>query len=245
MFGALFSKLLRVHRIFSSVFDKVVITDWELARVILALAGGFAVVLGIFTGVGAYSQVHTETQGPEYNPVTDKMVTTVYHTCGATSDDNDGSAGLASLAVINIMYALLLMGGVWLALSLSGVQVPALNDSQSVGFTIYWTSIVMLLTQPVVLLFGREELDARYFVEALQAFLLHLTALMLLFAPRIYNVATEKHLSLTAASNYSTGGGSRGGGAATGTSTLGKSSTGTSRTGTSTATGTVSPVCVD
>ncbi|XP_076468400.1 uncharacterized protein LOC143299155 [Babylonia areolata] len=186
-FGAMFAKTFRVHQIFTRANHGLVKSKLLRDRHLLFLIGGLLVV---DSGVVCV-WVIVDPMGPHVTNLTME-----------SSEEDEDLVFLTQLTTCNsahlqkwmgAFYAykgLLLLFGVYMAWETRHVKIPALNDSQYIGFNVY---NVVLMSVCVVVLSNilSSQPTLAYAIDSAFMFLSTTVTLCLLFVPKIYVIVTS------------------------------------------------------
>ncbi|CAB3241366.1 unnamed protein product [Arctia plantaginis] len=145
-FGAMFSKTWRVHSIFTDVkLNKKVIKDYQLFMVVGVL---LAIDLAIMTTWQVSDPFYraTKQMDPYPHPTSEDIVIV---------QENEYCQSERMTIFIGIIYAykgLLLVFGAFLAWETRHVSIPALNDSQHIGMSVYNVLMMCIAGAAITLL---------------------------------------------------------------------------------------------
>ncbi|GAB0099335.1 gamma-aminobutyric acid type B receptor subunit 2 [Sergentomyia squamirostris] len=183
-FGSMFAKTYRVHRIFtrsgSSVCKDKMLQDTQLISLVCALLllDGLVVTLWIVTDP---MERHLNNLSLEISSI-DRSV--VYQPQVEVCRSQHSSSWLGALYAYK---GLLLVVGVYMAWETRHVKIPALNDSQYIGVSVY--SVVITSAIVVVLANLISERVTLAFITIAALILTSTTAtLCLLFLPKLYDI---------------------------------------------------------
>ncbi|XP_075987240.1 gamma-aminobutyric acid type B receptor subunit 2 isoform X2 [Anticarsia gemmatalis] len=177
-FGAMFSKTWRVHSIFTDVkLNKKVIKDYQLFMVVGVL---LAIDLAIMTTWQVSDPFYraTKQMDPYPHPTSEDIVIV---------QENEYCQSERMTIFIGIIYAykgLLLVFGAFLAWETRHVSIPALNDSQHIGMSVY-NVLMMCIAGAAITLVLQDHKDALFIIIAVFIIFCTTGTLCLVFVPKL------------------------------------------------------------
>ncbi|XP_022836401.1 gamma-aminobutyric acid type B receptor subunit 2-like isoform X3 [Spodoptera litura] len=177
-FGAMFSKTWRVHSIFTDVkLNKKVIKDYQLFMVVGVL---LAIDLAIMTTWQVSDPFYraTKQMDPYPHPSSEDIVIV---------QENEYCQSERMTIFIGIIYAykgLLLVFGAFLAWETRHVSIPALNDSQHIGLSVY-NVLIMCIMGAAITLVLQDHKDALFVLIAIFIIFCTTGTLCLVFVPKL------------------------------------------------------------
>ncbi|CAN8020607.1 unnamed protein product [Ixodes persulcatus] len=183
-FGAMFSKIWRVHRITTMSkseskglsFQKV--ESWKLYGMVGAMVLIDAVILTAWQLVDPMKRELEifPLENPEMSDEDIKIEPALEH-CESKNH-------AIWLGVMYSYKGLLLIFGIFLAYETRSVKIKQLNDSRLVGMSIYNVVVLCLITAPVTLVIGSQQ-DATFAFVALAIIFCSFLSMALIFVPKI------------------------------------------------------------
>jgi ABC-type branched-subunit amino acid transport system substrate-binding protein len=178
LFAPMFAKLWRVYRIFGQKQIRAVkVTDAQLFEVVALLLAVDAVMVGAWNAA-APQRVAVTTLPPTPTDNPNLLVSVRQEEC-------DSSLDSVFYPLLITAKAALLVFGSFLAYRTREVKIKALNDAKWIGMSVYTTSLIALLTLPVVFLVGNDSADAIYVLMSGPSVIIVATATALLFVPKL------------------------------------------------------------
>ncbi|XP_026733435.1 gamma-aminobutyric acid type B receptor subunit 2 [Trichoplusia ni] len=177
-FGAMFSKTWRVHSIFTDVkLNKKVIKDYQLFMVVGVL---LVIDLAIMTTWQVSDPFYraTKQMDPYPHPTSEDIVIV---------QENEYCQSERMTIFIGIIYAykgLLLVFGAFLAWETRHVSIPALNDSQHIGLSVY-NVLIMCIMGAAITLVLQDHKDALFVLIAIFIIFCTTGTLCLVFVPKL------------------------------------------------------------
>lgn len=177
-FGAMFSKTWRVHSIFTDVkLNKKVIKDYQLFMVVGVL---LCIDLAIMTTWQVSDPFYraTKQMDPYPHPTSEDIVIV---------QENEYCQSERMTIFIGIIYAykgLLLVFGAFLAWETRHVSIPALNDSQHIGMSVY-NVLMMCIAGAAITLVLQDHKDALFIIIAVFIIFCTTGTLCLVFVPKL------------------------------------------------------------
>ncbi len=188
-FGAMFSKIWRVHRLATkSKTDPKTrnVVPWKLWVAVGCLLGVDLVLLTIWSVVDPLRRhVHNFVKEPSPDPDDDVEIQPQLEHCKSNHHN----------LWLGIMYAykgLQLVLGLFLAYETRSVKLKQINDSRFVGMAIYNVVILCMITAPVILVIGNQQNAAFCFVSLANVFCCYLS-MALIFLPKIVFIRQHAH----------------------------------------------------
>merc|ERR1719412_449894 len=189
-FGAMFSKIWRVHRL--STKNKAdsskarPVVPWKLWVAVSGLLSLDLALLIIWFAVDPLvRQVHNFPKIPSENPEEDVEIQPQMEHCKSQHHT----------VWLGIMYAykgLQLVLGMFLSYETRSVKLKQINDSRLVGMAIYNVAILCMITAPVMLVIGNQQNAAFCFVSLANVFCCYLS-MALIFIPKITFIRQHAH----------------------------------------------------
>lgn len=183
-FGAMFSKIWRVHRLTTKSkseskglsFQRV--ESWKLYGMVGGLVLVDAVILSAWQLVDPM-QRHLEVFPLEPPALSDEDVR-----IEPALEHCESRNHAIWLGVMYSYKGLLLIFGIFLAYETRSVKIKQLNDSRLVGMSIYNVVVLCLITAPVTLVIGSQQ-DATFAFVALAIIFCSFLSMALIFVPKI------------------------------------------------------------
>lgn len=183
-FGAMFSKIWRVHRLTTKSkseskgisFQKV--ESWKLYGMVGAMVLIDAVILT------AWQLVDPMKRELEIFPLEDPEMSDEDIKIEPALEHCESKNHAIWLGVMYSYKGLLLIFGIFLAYETRSVKIKQLNDSRLVGMSIYNVVVLCLITAPVTLVIGSQQ-DATFAFVALAIIFCSFLSMALIFVPKI------------------------------------------------------------
>ncbi|KAK2573860.1 Gamma-aminobutyric acid type B receptor subunit 2 [Acropora cervicornis] len=176
-FGAMFTKTWRVHAIFKSISPKKkVIRDEHLLLIVLILVFVDVLYLSLWTGIEPMQTGYLEL-GEKKRMEDDKEIIPVVQHCESENISY-------WLGAVYGFKGLLLLFGVFLAWETRGVTIPALNDSKSIGMSVYNVVILSILGVAITS-FIKEHQNATFTITAFFTIVCTTLTLFFVFVPKV------------------------------------------------------------
>ncbi|MES1913654.1 MAG: hypothetical protein MHM6MM_005826 [Cercozoa sp. M6MM] len=193
-FSAIMAKLWRVRRIFNRMLEAVKVTDLQLFLIVLACTVSMVIFLAVFESIDPVSST-TETLGYTYDASRDVIVQQVVTRC--TSEHET-----AHRIVTSSVLAVLLLVSFIFAYEVREIEIPALNDSREVASATFMSCVIAIVSLTVVFVVDKNDVNARFGIEAMSLFAMHFSVLAMLYFRRCVLVMTGRHTSELHASNH-------------------------------------------
>lgn len=188
-FGAMFSKIWRVHRLATkSKTDAKTrnVVPWKIWAAVGFLVAIDLVLLVTWSIVDPLTrQVHHFPKEPSPDPDDDVEIQPQLEHCKSNHHT----------VWLGIMYGykgLQLVLGLFLAYETRSVKLKQINDSRYVGMAIYNVVILCMITAPVILVIGNQQNAAFCFVSLANVFCCYLS-MALVFIPKIVFIRQHAH----------------------------------------------------
>jgi len=188
-FGAMFSKIWRVHRLTTkNKSDSKIrnVVPWKLWAAVGGLLAIDLILLITWSIVDPLRrQVHNFAKIESDDPEDDIEIQPQLEHCKSTHHT----------VWLGIMYAykgLQLVLGLFLAYETRSVKLKQINDSRLVGMAIYNVVILCMITAPVILVIGNQQNAAFCFVSLANVFCCYLS-MALVFIPKIIFIRAHAH----------------------------------------------------
>lgn len=176
-FGAMFTKTWRVHAIFKSISPKKkVIRDEHLLLMVLILVFVDVLYLSLWTGIEPMQTGYLELEEKKRMEDDKEIIPVVQH-CESENISY-------WLGAVYGFKGLLLLFGVFLAWETRGVTIPALNDSKSIGMSVYNVVILSILGVAITS-FIKEDQNATFTITAFFTIVCTTLTLLLVFVPKV------------------------------------------------------------
>ncbi|EEC10249.1 metabotropic GABA-B receptor subtype, putative, partial [Ixodes scapularis] len=178
-FGAMFSKIWRVHRITTmSKSESKKVESWKLYGMVGAMVLIDAVILT------AWQLVDPMKRELEIFPLEDPEMSDEDVKIEPALEHCESKNHAIWLGVMYSYKGLLLIFGIFLAYETRSVKIKQLNDSRLVGMSIYNVVVLCLITAPVTLVIGSQQ-DATFAFVALAIIFCSFLSMALIFVPKI------------------------------------------------------------
>ncbi|XP_064458756.1 gamma-aminobutyric acid type B receptor subunit 1-like isoform X2 [Ornithodoros turicata] len=178
-FGAMFSKIWRVHRLTTkSKSESKKVQSWKLYGMVAAMVLIDVVILT------AWQLVDPMKRGLETFPLEDPEVSGEDIKIEPALEHCESKNHAIWLGVMYSYKGLLLIFGIFLAYETRSVKIKQLNDSRLVGMSIYNVVVLCLITAPVTLVIGSQQ-DATFAFVALAIIFCSFLSMALIFVPKI------------------------------------------------------------
>ncbi|CEO97693.1 hypothetical protein PBRA_005807 [Plasmodiophora brassicae] len=194
-YGGLFVKTWRVYKIFVLLrLKSVIVTNMMLLRQLAMLLFVDVVLLGTWM-IKEPMTMALETHPTYVDPAapTTRTITPQQAYCYSPNRSS------FVIAVIAYKGAILIMGS-WISLQTSSVEIEALNDSKQIGLCIYSSSLIAILTIPLISFINAQP-SITLLATTLAVFILLSSTLAILFIPKLIVVKSGKSQTQTITKN--------------------------------------------
>ncbi|XP_046398268.1 gamma-aminobutyric acid type B receptor subunit 1 isoform X3 [Ischnura elegans] len=181
-YGAMFSKVWRVHRLTTKAkADPKADEGWKL----YVMVGGF-----LFVDVAlllSWQLTDPPERGIEVFPLEDPLNTEDDIKIRPELEHCESQHSTVWLGILYGYKGLVLIFGLFLAYETRSIKVKAINDSRLVGMSIYNVVVLCLITAPVTMVIASQQ-DAGYAFVALSIIFCCFLSMALIFVPKVIEV---------------------------------------------------------
>ncbi|CAB4065790.1 GABBR [Lepeophtheirus salmonis] len=190
-YGAMFSKIWRVHRLTAKHKDlgetiKTVVIPWKLWAAVGFLMLIDLIILTVWSIVDPLQrEVRNFSPLPSPNPEEDVVIQPQLEHCKSKHHH-------VWLGIMYTYKGLQLILGLFLSYEIRSVKVKQINDTRLVGMSIYNVVVLCMITAPVTLVIGDQQNASFAFVSLANVFCCFLS-MALIFVPKIHFIHQHAH----------------------------------------------------
>nr|XP_006817895.1 PREDICTED: gamma-aminobutyric acid type B receptor subunit 1-like [Saccoglossus kowalevskii] len=181
-FGSMFSKTWRVHVLFTTKkYERKVVKDGQLIAMVFGLLAVDGVLLVTWMIIDPLILREHIFPSQEHPVEEDVMLIPRMLLC-------DSIYFTYWMAFIYIYKGILILFGIFLAWETRKVEIPGLNDSRQIGFSVYNVMVMSVLGVTITSVLDLQQIDIRYSIVAVCIIVCTSTTLALVFVPKIWGI---------------------------------------------------------